>query len=150
MSQINPVHSIAEDHLQTAFQNAIKRGDIAAVRLFIDQGADVNASDTLGWTPLHFVASENTTTEIIRVLVDRGADVNAKTCQNCTPLHRAVLNSNIKITEFLVFKGAFINARCTTYGTPLDLAKQQENLQVVDYLSSIGAEETIKSSHFSN
>jgi ankyrin repeat protein len=150
MSQINPIHSIAKDHLQSSFQDAIKSGDMAAVRLFIDQGADVTASDTLGWTPLHIAASENITTEIIRVLVERGADVNAKTCQNCTPLHRAVLNSNIKITEFLVLKGAFINARCTIHGTPLDLAKQQENFKAVDYLSSIGAEETIKSSHFSN
>lgn len=45
-------------------------------RLLIEKGADVNASDDHGWTPL-LRALKNGFEAIARHLIDNGADVNA-------------------------------------------------------------------------
>ncbi|HCR38575.1 MAG TPA: hypothetical protein DIV80_03745 [Synergistaceae bacterium] len=49
--------------------------DIA--RTLIEAGADVNAKDIQGWTPLH-EAAEAGRTDIVQLLLDHGADVNAR------------------------------------------------------------------------
>jgi len=74
---------------------AAKQGDIRAVRLFIAAGADVNAKDSYGYTPLHR-AAYNRQKEIAELLIAKGADVNAKTDDGDTPLDWAI---NFKKTE---------------------------------------------------
>jgi ankyrin repeat protein len=52
-------------------------GWLAAVKYLVEeQGADVNARDYEGFTPLHHAASRGDV-ELIRYLVDHGADVTA-------------------------------------------------------------------------
>jgi len=55
---------------------AAKTGDTETVRLLIAQGANVNAKDSLGWTPLHW-ATMNDHVETARLLIEKGANVNA-------------------------------------------------------------------------
>ncbi len=52
-------------------------GNIEAVKLLIANGADVNARDKDGETPLHKTSSRGEK-EIIELLIAKGADVNAK------------------------------------------------------------------------
>ncbi len=53
-------------------------GDANAVRLMLDHGADVNAFDGLGRTPLMYAAaSDLLPLDLVKLLIDRGADVNA-------------------------------------------------------------------------
>ena len=53
--------------------------------LLIAEGADVNAKDYAGWTPLHRARHK----EIAELLIAAGADVNAKEIGGKTPLDYA-------------------------------------------------------------
>lgn len=61
-----------------ALQTTAVFGDIKATRLMLDKGADVNAFDPLGRTPLMYAAiSDLLPVDVVRLLMERGADVNA-------------------------------------------------------------------------
>jgi ankyrin repeat protein len=51
----------------------------------LERGADVNAEDNDGRTPLHWAALNNKA-DCVRVLLDRGADVNVRDSDGRTPL----------------------------------------------------------------
>jgi len=55
----------------------------------INKGADVNAKDSFGMTPLHTAVIANRR-DVAEVLVARGADINAKSYRGQTPLFWAV------------------------------------------------------------
>ena len=58
-------------------REAIREGDIEAVKRHLAAGMDVNARDDNGWNPLH-LAAENGHKGIAELLIDKGANVNAK------------------------------------------------------------------------
>ena len=62
---------------------------IAAIKLFLDAGADVNQSTTAGETPLHAAAARDGG-QIVRYLVSRGAKLDAKDKSGRTALDVAL------------------------------------------------------------
>ena len=82
------------------------------VELFAEHGADVNAKDNRGRTPLHKVSNAKDA----QVLLDHGADVNAKDNEGKTPLHTV---SNAEVVEVLLAHNADINAKDNEGKTPL-------------------------------
>jgi len=54
----------------------------------IDQGVDLHAKTSGGWTPLHS-ACDNGNTEVVNTLPMKDTDVHAKTSQGYTPMHYA-------------------------------------------------------------
>ena len=93
-----------------SIHKAAEDGNIEAVKQYLDGGADVNAKDKLGWTPLNH-AAEGGHKEIIELLIANGADVNAQNKGGYTPLHTAILNDETEIAELLITKGADVNAQ---------------------------------------
>ena len=69
--------------------------NIGAVKQHLAGGADVNAKNVDGWTPLHEAAFGGRK-EIVELLISNGADVNAKSDDGETPLDFTI---NYKHTE---------------------------------------------------
>lgn len=105
--------SILHDGINEAI--SIDREDI--VRLFIQNGVDLEYSYTDGWTALYVAASYGRT-GIVRLLIDSKANVNARSCYSGqTALHAGYKYP--EIARMLLRAGADINARTKSNATPL-------------------------------
>ena len=94
-------------------------GNIEAVKKHLAAGADVNAKDENGETPLHLAPTK----EIVELLIAEGADVNAKSRSGHTSLHSAAQGGHKEIAELLIAAGTDVNAKNNNGETPLDKAK---------------------------
>ncbi|MDA0725168.1 MAG: ankyrin repeat domain-containing protein [Verrucomicrobia bacterium] len=98
----------------------VSRGDIEAVKEFLEEGGKVNLQDEPGMTPLHHAANSDWKAknfEMVKLLIDRGANVKTIDDTHHTPLHLA---SNKETAELLIDAGADVNAKAKRTGeTPL-------------------------------
>ena len=74
-------------------------------RKLIEAGADVNATDAKGNSPLG-VAAEYNRVDVARTLLERGAEVNAHNCVGATPLVYCAIYGHMETTEVLLEAGA--------------------------------------------
>jgi len=113
------------------------------VELLIAKGADVNAKNKYGSTPLHRAASGGHK-EITEILIAKGADVNAKNHRGMTPLQFAAMKGHKEIAELLIAKGADVNAKENHGRTPLHGAAFHGHKEVVELLITQGADVNAK------
>jgi hypothetical protein len=103
-------------------------GNPEMAKLLISRGADVNAIDEDGRTPLFCLAalgtlgttqikSKEATFELVDLLIQHGADIEARStshfrtpAKGCTPLHAAANANMLLMIEKLLMAGANINA----------------------------------------
>ena len=90
----------AEAEIDRTLIAAIARGDIEEVKQHLATGADVNAKNKVGGTPLHFAALEGRK-EIVELLIAKGGDVNIKTDDGLTPLDRAIKYQRTETADLL-------------------------------------------------
>ncbi|KAK3733024.1 hypothetical protein RRG08_002626 [Elysia crispata] len=69
----------------TPLHNAVLEGNLGAVELLVQHGADINRQDADTWTPLH-AACANGEADIARYLLSRGASKDIKTADGERPL----------------------------------------------------------------
>jgi ankyrin repeat protein len=124
------------DDLMDIFE-AARIGDAQTVEQLLASGADVNAPDDQGMTPL-WVAAGNDRADIVRLLIERGADVNASGKRGRTPLHVAFHYGYAGIARLLIEKGADMNA--CKYGSTLLRAAYLGSADVVRLLIEKGAD----------
>src|SRR5262245_58816462 len=91
-----------------AIHDAAMKGDVAAITTALDSGADVNAVDMVGASPLYW-AAQGGHLAAAKLLIERRADVNAKTILG-QPLTAAVANEKIELTALLLANGADPNS----------------------------------------
>jgi ankyrin repeat protein len=122
----------------TCLMTAALYGHVDTCRLLIDKGAQVNAKDFYGCTPLHW-AAERGHIEIVRLLCDHGADIEARYIFGLRPLHRTARNGHISAAKELIeVRSADINARDDDGWTALSFARVNGHADVADYLVSHG------------
>ena len=71
-------HDISKEALTTALFETAPMIDAATAKTLLDRGADVNAKDPFGRTPLMYAAvSDALPLDVVNLFISRGADVNA-------------------------------------------------------------------------
>jgi len=91
------------DAAQSAEGGPHARGEI--MQLLIDSGADVNAKDPIGWTPLHDAAACGNTAAAA-LLLAHGADVRAADMNGMSILYGAARNGHVDMVQMLLDAGA--------------------------------------------
>jgi ankyrin repeat protein len=85
---------------------ATEAGDIMQMQALLAQGAEVNARNAHGWTPLH-VAAAGGDPAVIALLLQHGADVHAQSHIGTTPLDNATTRGGRQaVIELLLAHGA--------------------------------------------
>ena len=158
-----PLHRLvseAQVPSQLPFPNYAEPDDYPIARViaaFVEAGADVNAVDRGGSTPLHYAVGRiyNRTALSARALVDAGADVNARDSRGGTPLHRAagpVGPLTDLLVSLLVEAGADIHATDDGGRTALHHALRSDNPAIAARLIELGSDVAARddSGHLAN
>lgn len=86
---------------ESPLMEAAIRGDVAGAKLLLDHGADVNAADHRGYTPLLLAAQyDGDSAELVRLLLDRGAAPDA-VAEGETALSLATKRGETAVTRLL-------------------------------------------------
>jgi peptidoglycan/LPS O-acetylase OafA/YrhL len=107
--------------------SAARNGDAAAIGERLQAGADVNAPDRIGVTPLGWAAIRGDV-DSARLLIEHGANLNARNRDGAAPLHSAAFLGRPAVVDVLLKSGADINARTHGGDTPLDATKGPADL----------------------
>jgi ankyrin repeat protein len=96
--------------LVSAAGDAESPDDLLAVSSLLDQGADVDARNSAGQTPL-LAAAQNGHVKAMEILLSRGADVDAQDDRGRTALMVAAGADDVKMVKLLLSKGVKVNLK---------------------------------------
>lgn len=86
-----------------------RSGNVGRVKELLQVGADVNVTDTNGFTALACAADAGHR-EVVRLLIEAGADIEAREKTGATPLMIAVDKARIEVIRELLQAGADVRA----------------------------------------
>jgi ankyrin repeat protein len=133
----------ATAYAQRPLADLIQNGERAAALAAIDNGADVNAPQGDGTTPLHW-AIYKVDRELVAELLDRGAEADVTNKYGSSPLSEAVKLGDLKLVEQLLDGGADVESPNGDGQTALMLAADVGALDIAKLLVERGADVNAK------
>lgn len=117
---------------------AVRSGDHAALHALLESGADVNAPEEDGATPLHWAVRRDDAAAV-ELLLGAGADPGAANDYGVTPLALACINRNAAVAGKLLAAAADPNAATTMGETLLMTCAGTGSAEAVSALLGHGA-----------
>ncbi|KAJ1474163.1 ankyrin repeat protein, partial [Baffinella frigidus] len=109
----------------TPLHSAVKASNVEVAKVLLDAGADIEARDKGGRTPLYLATSYGGDEAAVRMLVATGANTEVKDTipgSGSTPLHIAASRGLEGPARALLEGGADMEATDQSGRTPVDLA----------------------------
>ncbi|KAH0557050.1 hypothetical protein GP486_005162, partial [Trichoglossum hirsutum] len=147
MQQLLKVAAGANNDGRTALHQAAYMGDKELVRLLLEKGADVTATDGDGMTALHWSACKGGDEAVVLLLLERGADIQAKYSGGGTALHRAARGGHEAVTKLLLAKGADRTMQNEEGLYPVHEAASEGHEALVALLLGGGADAGVRDTH---
>lgn len=116
---------------------AIQNGNVDAVKLLIEQGADADRLDKNGYGPIHY-AAYGSNCEIMSILIDMKADVNTQTkTKMLTALHIAAYEGHMNVLDILIDNtiGIDVDILDRDGRSAIHYAAQGNRLDVLEFLA---------------
>jgi ankyrin repeat protein len=119
---------------------AAMKGHVAAARVLVEVGAELEACTAGGWRPLQFAAHQGHVS-VVKTLVELGADKEAANAilVGCRPLHLAAHHGHVTVVKPLEM-GADKEATDADGWRPLHVAAGHGQVEVVTTLVELGAD----------
>ena len=125
----------------TPLHEAVRYGRVDIARLLLENGANANAMDSIGKTPILLIIPEPAQQEMYPLLLKHGANANQKDMYGDTALHVAALgNAPVNTLSLLMSNGASLNERNKEGVTPLALAIESRHPAQVRFFAQNGAD----------
>ncbi|MBC8134341.1 MAG: ankyrin repeat domain-containing protein [Fibrella sp.] len=122
----------------TAWLDAVKAGDIEAVRDALVAGADVHAARQHDGTALEIAAGAGNAA-MVSLLLGHGADPNRTGDSGISSLHEAAISGSAEVTQLLLDGGVNVHATNRWGMTALHYAATKSASSVADLLIARGA-----------
>ncbi|MBB5359832.1 quinoprotein dehydrogenase-associated probable ABC transporter substrate-binding protein [Rhodanobacter sp. ANJX3] len=117
---------------------AVVASDAARIKFLAAHGADLNARDSMGATPLTSAAGARDS-DTVKLLLQLGADANASNGDGVTPLMAAAQRDHVPSVEALLQHGASLTVKDAKGLTPLCGALENRSFLAATTLLNAGA-----------
>ncbi len=125
---------ITDSFFDEALIESANRSKVRRSEQWLDLGADINYSDSVGQTPLIAAIEDDANIDIIFMLLSRGADPDKAKKDKTTPLIEAINNRRSDIAEALLRYNANPNTPNQFGETPLILAAKNNDIELATLL----------------
>jgi ankyrin repeat protein len=129
------VNDAANERKQSPLHWACSKNQLAAAIVLVDAGADPNAPDIDGYTPL-VTAVQHDSVPIVHHLSQHGGRLDALDNEGHTALHWAAYFGHSRLAEYLLARGANLEAVDKSARTPFHWASLRTNYNVLFILAN--------------